>query len=123
MAKGLEFYRQLLEEERDRLRAELEASARKEPPGSIGYSNHMAETATEAFEQAKGQSLERRLKKLLEDVEHALAKFDKGTYGICENCGRPIDPARLEAVPYAVLCLSCQQRYEFTPQKGIGNIK
>lgn len=122
MSKGLDFFRKLLEEERDRLRAELEAASRKEPPSNIGYSNHMAETATEAFEQTKGQSLERRLQRLLEEVEYALAKFDKGTYGICENCGNPIDPARLEVVPHAVLCLNCQHRYEFTPQKGIGNI-
>ncbi|HDN78952.1 MAG: molecular chaperone DnaK [Chloroflexi bacterium] len=122
MSKGLEFFRKMLEEERDRLRAELEAARRKEPLGNIGYSNHMAETATEAFEQTKGQSLERRLERLLADVEYALSKFEKGTYGICENCGKPIDPARLEALPYAVLCFECQHRYEFVPQKGIGNI-
>ena len=43
----------------------------------------------------------------LKDVEHALAKFDKDTYGTCENCGEPIAAARLEAKPEARLCINC----------------
>ena len=43
-------------------------------------------------------------------VEHALRKFEEGTYGLCDSCGQPIDPARLEALPQASLCLSCKAK-------------
>ena len=46
----------------------------------------------------------------LADVEHALTKFEQGTYGTCDSCGQPIDPARLDALPQASLCLSCKAK-------------
>jgi len=66
------------------------------------------EEATETLELEKRLALETRLRDLLTEVEHALHKFDSGTYGLCDNCGQPIDPARLEALPQASLCLSCK---------------
>jgi DnaK suppressor protein len=48
----------------------------------------------------------------LAQVEDALVRFDQGAYGVCERCGQQIDPARLKALPYATLCMSCQQRLE-----------
>ena len=44
----------------------------------------------------------------LADVEHALHKFEEGTYGFCDSCGQPIDPERLEAIPEASLCIKCK---------------
>ena len=46
-------------------------------------------------------------------VEEALAKHEAGRYGICDNCGREIDIARLEAIPYTPLCLSCAEALEY----------
>ena len=66
------------------------------------------EEAAESFELAKRVALEERLRNQLTEVEHALHKFDEGTYGLCDACGQPIDPARLEALPQASLCLSCK---------------
>ncbi len=66
------------------------------------------EEATESFELEKRLALEKRIRDQLAEVEHALAKFDKGTYGSCDVCGQPIEPARLEALPQANLCLSCK---------------
>ncbi len=66
------------------------------------------EGATEAFELEKRMALERRLTDALVEVEHALKKYEAGTYGICDLCGRPIEPARLEALPQANLCLECK---------------
>ena len=66
--------------------------------------------ATEAAELEKRLVSEKRIRDLLAEVEHALHKFDGGTYGLCDNCGQPIDPARLEALPEANLCLSCKTR-------------
>ena len=79
---------------------------------SIGYSNHMADDGTEAFDQAVGVALQRKVEASLEEVERALAKLEDGTYGICETCGGRIDRARLEAYPHARHCLDCQARHE-----------
>jgi DnaK suppressor protein len=46
-------------------------------------------------------------------LERALARLDAGQYGICESCGAQIDPARLEAIPHATLCVRCQRRKEW----------
>ena len=66
------------------------------------------EEATETLELEKRLTLENRLRSELAAVEHALDKIDKGTYGKCDNCGKPIDPARLEALPQATLCMDCK---------------
>jgi RNA polymerase-binding transcription factor DksA len=79
----------------------------------MGYGNHMADDATEAFEQAKDLSVRTRLEGTLIDVEDALHKFELGTYGICERCDIKIDWARLEAKPEARLCIKCKQRSDF----------
>lgn len=80
---------------------------------SIGYGNHMADDATEAFEQSKGLSLQHTIKHRLAEVNYALRKFDEGVYGVCEQCGQTIDWARLEALPAARLCIRCQQHSEW----------
>lgn len=104
-----EVLRSFLEDERDRLEAVL---AQMDANGSknLGYGNHMADDASEAFEQAKDLALRQNAAQLLVKVSDALERFDEGTYGICEKCGSQIDPARLKALPYATLCLRCQQR-------------
>ena len=50
------------------------------------------------------------LRSSLRDVEHALSKFERGTYGSCERCGGPIAVERLEAIPWARLCITCKQK-------------
>jgi DnaK suppressor protein len=66
------------------------------------------EEATESLELEKRLALEKRIREQLAEVEHALQKFQEGTYGLCDSCGQHIDPARLEALPQASLCLSCK---------------
>ena len=70
------------------------------------------EAATERFELEKRLTSEKRMRGNLAEVEHALDKFEKGTYGLCDNCGLPIGTARLEALPQAKLCLNCKAREE-----------
>lgn len=89
--------------------ADLDSTVRQEP---VGYSTHMADVGSEVFEQARDVSLKRSLERTLEDVEHALAKFADGTYGICEMCGSIIDLPRLEVMPAARLCMTCQSKVE-----------
>ena len=66
------------------------------------------EGADEASELEKRLALEKRLVESLNEIEHALQKYEAGTYGLCDSCGRPIEQARLEAIPQASLCLSCK---------------
>ena len=112
MTIGFNLLRSRLESERKRLTEELEqlkstvrpADERREgsPFGK------REEEATESFELEKRLTLEKRIREQLAEVEHALCKFEDGTYGFCDSCGQPIDPARLEALPQASLCLSCK---------------
>ncbi len=104
-----EVLRSFLEEERARLEAVI-AQVEAEGGTNLGYGNHMADDASEAFEQAKDLALRKNAQQLLVQVKEALARFERGTYGICQHCRQEIDPARLEALPYANLCLRCQQR-------------
>jgi len=66
------------------------------------------EEADEASELEKRLALEERLGESLNEVEHALQKYEAGTYGLCDSCGQAIERARLEAIPQASLCLSCK---------------
>jgi len=66
------------------------------------------EGADEASELEKRLALEERQRESLNEVEHALQKYEAGTYGLCDSCGQPIEQARLEAIPQASLCLSCK---------------
>ncbi len=51
--------------------------------------------------------------KILQAIEEALARIDKGTYGACRDCGEPIAPARLNAIPWTRVCIVCKEK-----QKG-----
>ena len=56
---------------------------------------------------------------ILEQVEEALFRLEQGTYGKCVICGKPIEPARLQAIPWTPYCLADQQKLERA--KGIGS--
>ncbi len=64
--------------------------------------------------QAKEQSLwlANDQKQRLAQIDLALARIAAGKYGICDRCGKPIAPARMEAVPHATLCIECQSKSE-----------
>ena len=104
-----EVLRSFLESEQTRLVTVI-TQMDTEGAKNLGYGNHMADDASEAFEQAKDLALRQNAEKLLSQVNDALERFEKGTYGLCEHCGSEIDPARLQALPYVTLCLRCQQR-------------
>jgi DnaK suppressor protein len=104
--------RELLETEHKRLANELQqtqdnaSSAEERREGSPFGKRE--EEATETLELEKRLNMENRLRQELANVAHALEKIQKGTYGNCDNCGKPIDPARLEALPQASLCMDCK---------------
>jgi DnaK suppressor protein len=111
MPFSYERVRQELLEEQHKLQEQLERLESAEYE-SVGYGNHIADDATDAFEQAVGVALQRKIEVSLEQVARALSKLDDGTYGLCEACGARIDRARLEALPYATYCLDCQSLRE-----------
>jgi RNA polymerase-binding protein DksA len=77
-----------------------------------GYSFHMADVGTDAMEREKAFMFASNEGALLREIDEALRKIYRGEYGVCENCGGPIARARLEAMPYARLCLSCKENEE-----------
>lgn len=111
MADFSEAYQNLLKQ-REHLTKELEdlkvdikpADERREG-SSFGKRE---EEATQAMEFEKRLALEKQLSDSLSKVNRAIQKYETGTYGICDQCGKPIEPARLEALPSATLCLSCK---------------
>jgi RNA polymerase-binding protein DksA len=111
MGRADESFRRRLEEERERLITEVERLGVPEQDNP-GYSTHIADDATEVLENTKNHALRQNLQRLLGQVNDALEKFDKGTYGLCEDCGDKIDRARLKALPYATLCIQCRQQRE-----------
>ena len=115
MAADLDQLRARLEQERKRLTedlAQLKASSCSANDRGGSWFGKRDEQANEAAELRKQQSSEGRLKDLLAKVEYALHKFDEGSYGLCDNCGQPIEPARLEALLHANLCLNCKALQE-----------
>ena len=108
-----ELHQRLLKE-REALMAQLNGLHGKVREEGVGYGNHMADAASEVFEQARDISVRQRIRHALDDVLHALAKFEDGTYGICESCGGIIALPRLEALPSARYCMACQRRLEGT---------
>ncbi len=111
MSVSHEVLRQRLEDQRARLMEEIK-QFRISGGDNLGYGNHQADDASDAFEQAKELSLLQNSERVLAQVEAALVRFEQGIYGICERCGEQIDPARLKALPYASLCMDCQQHTE-----------
>jgi len=89
----------------EQLRALGQPSAERKEGSPFGKRE---EGADEASELEKRLALEERLGESLNEVEHALQKYEDGTYGLCDSCGQTIERARLEAIPQASLCLNCK---------------
>jgi RNA polymerase-binding protein DksA len=112
-------FRQMLLEERERVVRAIEY-LHEENPGSIedetgeesGFDNHLADTATVTFDREVDYTLEENSEAVLKAIEAALVRIEAGTYGTCVRCGREIAPERLEALPYAELCIDCKREAE-----------
>ena len=112
-------FRDALLEERTRVEAALE-NLHEETAGSLSeesgeetaYDNHLADTATETYDRELDYTLEENSEHLLAEIDSALKRIEEGTYGICTNCGKEIPVDRLEALPWATLCIDCQRGLE-----------
>ncbi|MDQ3757016.1 MAG: TraR/DksA C4-type zinc finger protein [Actinomycetota bacterium] len=98
--------RALLEQERDDLRRQL-AELGFGDSGGLEYDPNFADSSQVTAERGEAEVLANKLRDTLADVEAALQKLEAGTYGVCEGCGKDIQPARLEAFPAAVYCIDC----------------
>lgn len=92
--------------------AELDAEADVNNWREGGFDDDPADAGSASFERETAQSLSNHARKLLTQIDDALRRMDNGTYGTCERCGRQIEPERLEALPYARLCMECKRREE-----------
>ncbi|MDP8960773.1 MAG: TraR/DksA C4-type zinc finger protein [Actinomycetota bacterium] len=79
-----------------------------------GYDDDYADTGSATFERERAQSLALNARRILVQIDDALRRMDAGTYGLCERCGQAIEVERLEALPYATLCLADKQLDERT---------
>ena len=70
------------------------------------------EVDLDVYEREKNLALVRRMEARIEEIDTALRAAKKGTYGICERCGNPIDPARLKALPQTTMCVRCKNELE-----------
>jgi DnaK suppressor protein len=90
------------------LKAEAESLVEEMEPGDIQFDDESGEGGTVTVDRERDLALSAQALAAVEEIDHTLAKMDNGTYGICENCGRLIPKARLEALPYARLCIDCK---------------
>lgn len=101
--------RRLLEERKGSLERELTAltAAPRDPMAAVSFGKRVGDGTTEAISRIEQTSTAKTFAAKLADVDRALAKLDDGTYGACDRCGSAIGEERLEAVPWAVLCVRC----------------
>lgn len=106
--------REALEEQRDNLRKEIavQGGDPDSDDASIDVERGFADSAHSTAERARVLSVVKALKSNLRWVNRALKKMELGTYGTCERCGDPIAIERLEALPWAILCIGCMQKGE-----------
>lgn len=92
--------------ERGRLHSELHETI--VAPGPMTYGSQAA-AASQVFEQQRDLALRERAENQLAQVEAALRRLEEGTFGTCRRCGNAIASERLEALPWAALCIDCQR--------------
>lgn len=101
---------ELLEQEREHTLEELE-HLRAELSAEIEHDD-VDDAASDLIERDKLQALIVALQNKLKDIEHAIQQAQSGVYGICENCGKQIEPERLEIFPETTLCVDCKRANE-----------
>jgi DnaK suppressor protein len=85
------------------------ATSQSDLSGEVSFDEENADAGTFTFERERDLSIENNVRDLLGKIGRALARMDEGTYGICSRCGKPIEKARLKALPYVDLCLKDAQ--------------
>ncbi|MDD5166285.1 MAG: TraR/DksA family transcriptional regulator [Candidatus Omnitrophica bacterium] len=118
--KELGDFKKLILKKKDELLDEIKhmsedtlKKSQKEASGDIsGYTFHMADVATDTYDREFSLGLVSNERDAIYELDDALKKIEEGTFGVCESCKSLITKTRLRAVPYARLCLKCQERKE-----------
>ncbi|HLB61194.1 MAG TPA: TraR/DksA C4-type zinc finger protein [Actinomycetota bacterium] len=114
--KELDEFRKRLREERAELEEQLstieEASfsaTQSDVSGEVSFDDENADAGTFTFERERDLSIENNIRDLLGKIDRALSRMDEKSYGICDRCGKPIEKARIRALPYVDLCIKDAQ--------------
>jgi RNA polymerase-binding transcription factor DksA len=114
--KELEDLRQRLLEERAELESQLTtieetsfATSQSDMSGEVSFDEENADAGTFTFERERDLSIENNVRDLMGKIDRALARMDEGAYGVCSRCGKPIEKARMKALPYVDLCIKDAQ--------------
>lgn len=90
------------------LRAEADQLAQDREPGDVQFDEESGQGDSMNVERERDLALSAQAMGSVQEIDEALAKIDKGTYGVCERCGQPIPKERLRALPHAALCVRCK---------------
>ena len=104
----LESIQQNLEQERVRLLDRLDIEPTELAANTGNSSPATSRTPSDLAGRDRNLAINSVERNMLDQIEAAIARITTGSYGTCEQCGRPINPERLEALPYATLCIACQ---------------
>lgn len=105
-------YHQHLVELRDQLRRQMDGLAQESAQELAGYSLHMADSGTDNFDRDFALSLLSSDQDAIYEIEEALKRIEKKTYGVCELTGKQIPKARLEAIPWTRFTVEAQAQLE-----------
>ena len=125
--KDLQHYKNLLLDKRKEIMDQMEQiktsdmdTTTKEASGDhSAYSYHMADQGTDNMEREKNFLYAQRDGEILYFIDRALERIEKGSFGKCNECGEYINRPRLEAIPYAQLCINCKSQEEKLPRINI----
>jgi DnaK suppressor protein len=92
----------------EELKAQADSLALEHEPGDVQFDEEGGEGGTSNVDRELDLVLSGQARAAIAEIDRALSKIDLGTYGVCEQCGRDIPPARLQALPYAALCVACK---------------
>jgi len=118
--KDLEFFKKLILKMKEKVLDDIKnisedtlKKSQKDASGDIsGYTYHMADVATDTYDREFSLGLASNERQLLYELEEALKKIEEGAFGVCEECKSIISKTRLKVVPFARLCVKCQEKKE-----------
>jgi len=98
-----------LEEQLEAIEEASFAASQSEMTGEVGFDDENADAGTFTFERERDLSIENNIRDLLRKIDSALQRISKRTFGFCDRCGKPIEKARVRALPYVDLCIKDAQ--------------
>ena len=118
--KDLKFFKELLMKKKTNLAKGIDhiandalKTSQRDAAGDLSaYSLHMADMATDNYDREFSLGLADNEQKILNRINEALEKITDNKFGLCELCEKKISKVRLKAVPYAELCVPCQEKQE-----------